>query len=258
MEHAALSSPQPALARRSHRAPPGAQAAGLGSAQGLVASLARLLEGHALSSAETQALLAMSQVHEVRCGHAIFSRQELAAHLVWLHQGTAALGCREGEGRFRIERSINAPGWLDQSSAWLGAGHAMDAQAGSLCVVVRWPVAAVRRVVQQFPSLGVGLLGAMAHEVQALSANTHDLMHKDAPARLAAWMLQHCQPLAEDAHRAVLHLQGRKRDLASQLAITPETLSRLMRAFTRDGVIAVAGYTVNVFDVGALRRLAAA
>jgi CRP-like cAMP-binding protein len=46
--------------------------------------------------------------------------------------------------------------------------------------------------------------------------------------------------------------------VASQLAITPETLSRLMRSFTRQGVIEVSGYSVRVIDPAALGRLAQA
>ena len=84
--------------------------------------------------------------------------------------------------------------------------------------------------------------------------NTHDLMHKDAPARFAAWLVQRCD--GADGPQAVVRLGERKRDIASQLAITPETLSRLMRSLTRQGLISVAGYTVQVLDLVALRRLA--
>jgi CRP-like cAMP-binding protein len=125
-------------------------------------------------------------------------------------------------------------------------------------LVVAWPLPALRRWLRNAPALSVGVITALAHEVDALSASTHDLMHKDAPARLASWLVQHCEPTPSDVQRAVVQLQGRKRDLASQLGITPETLSRLMRSFTRQGVIVVTGYTVQVSDLMALRLLALA
>jgi CRP-like cAMP-binding protein len=53
-----------------------------------------------------------------------------------------------------------------------------------------------------------------------------------------------------------VQLPMRKRDIASQLAITPETLSRLMRNFTVQGILRVAGYTVHVMDPVRLRQLA--
>jgi CRP-like cAMP-binding protein len=221
-------------------------------------SLASLLGAGGFTEADFQALQSLSRVREVRFGQTLFARTQTAADLVWLHQGSAALGLFTAEGVLRTERTVVGPGWLDQSSAWLGAGHAMDAQAQSLCVVVSWPVEAIGRVLHSSPELGVGVITALAREVDALTACTHDLIHKDAPARLASWLIQHCEPLAGDVQRAVVQLQGRKRDLASQLAITPETLSRLMRSFSRQGVIAVTGYTVHVSDLMALQLLALA
>jgi CRP-like cAMP-binding protein len=81
-------------------------------------------------------------------------------------------------------------------------------------------------------------------------------MHKDAPARFAQWLVARFQPSVESANRGLVKMGERKRDIASQLAITPETLSRLMRSFTRQGLLVVAGYTVHVADVDGLRRIA--
>jgi CRP-like cAMP-binding protein len=86
--------------------------------------------------------------------------------------------------------------------------------------------------------------------VRALSAVTHDLMHKDAEKRLVAWLLQ------QSEGRAQLRLAERKRDIAAQLAITPETLSRMMRQLKEKGLIAVAGYTVQLLDLAGLQALA--
>lgn len=106
------------------------------------------------------------------------------------------------------------------------------------------------------PGLAQGLIDGLAREVQALASNTHALMHKDAPARLAQWLRQRCEPVAGTPDQALVPLHERKRDVASQLAITPETLSRLMRSFNRQGVIEVRGYDVRVLDTHALARMA--
>ena len=53
-----------------------------------------------------------------------------------------------------------------------------------------------------------------------------------------------------------MRLVERKSDVASQLGMTPETLSRLMRTLSDQGVIEVEGYTVQVRNLAALRRLA--
>ncbi|MCC7100506.1 MAG: winged helix-turn-helix domain-containing protein, partial [Rubrivivax sp.] len=64
------------------------------------------------------------------------------------------------------------------------------------------------------------------------------------------------QPSAESSCCGIVKMGERKRDIASQLAITPETLSRLMRSFSRQGLLSVTGYTVHVADVQGLRRIA--
>ena len=81
-------------------------------------------------------------------------------------------------------------------------------------------------------------------------------MHKDAPARLASWLCARQQPLDADPDRGVVQLAERKSDIASQLGMTPETMSRLMRNLSDRGVIEVEGYTVRVLDPKALRRIA--
>jgi len=76
-------------------------------------------------------------------------------------------------------------------------------------------------------------------------------MHKDANSRLAAWLQRRL-----DGSQMLLHLDERKRDIAAQLGMSPETLSRQMRQLSRNGLIEVHGYQVRVLDGPGLQRLA--
>ena len=114
----------------------------------------------------------------------------------------------------------------------------------------------MQAALERQPALARRIIGILARELRAQALSAHDLMHKDAPARLAAWLLARCQGDASQAAQAVVQLPMRKRDIASQLGITPETLSRLMRSLSSQGVIRVAGYTVHVLDLVGLRRTA--
>ncbi|MBI5257742.1 MAG: Crp/Fnr family transcriptional regulator [Burkholderiales bacterium] len=212
----------------------------------------------ALTPGELDLLSNLSQLHTVTHGASVLDRARNAHTLVALQDGEVAVGFRTADGTFRTERIVRGPAWLDLSSAWLDDTHAMDAIASTLSTVVELPRDALQAQLQHHPELAQRLIRSLALEVQALAVNTHELMHKDAPARLAQWLRQRCEPQAGASGRAVVHLHERKRDVASQLAITPETLSRLMRSFTTQGVIEVAGYTVRVLDLTALERLATA
>ena len=220
-----------------------------------------LLGGSSLQADEVAVLSHMAQGRNVAAGQGVLCRTSHASALVALRSGEVALGFRTADGTFRTARIVRGPAWLDLSSAWLAGPHAMDAQALGTASVVELPRDGLEARLADHPELAQRLIQGLAREVQALTVNTHELMHKDAPARLAQWLFQRCEPIegAPGATgQAVVQLHERKRDVASQLAITPETLSRLMRSFTRQGVIEVSGYSVRVIDPAALQRLAKA
>jgi CRP-like cAMP-binding protein len=215
-----------------------------------------LLGGPVLVEAEVLALWAIAQTRHVTPGQSVLSRSITASTLVALRSGEVALGFRTSDGTFRTERIVRGPAWLDLSSAWLAEPHSMDAQALGAATVIELPREALEARLVRFPGLAQRLIQGLAREVQALAVNTHELMHKDAPARLAQWLHQRSEPATDAAGQAMVRLHERKRDVASQLAITPETLSRLMRSFSRQGVIEVSGYNLRVLDPAALERLA--
>lgn len=217
---------------------------------------ARLLGEPALTPRELAALSAIAQPRAVAQGANIFTQNEVARSLVFVREGEAALGAIDAQGHFHIERPVRAPGWLDQSSAWIDAKHAVDARALTSVVVVELPCDDVQALLQTQPQLARRLIGNLAREVHTLAIGTHGLMLKDAPARFAAWLLQRCGCPPGGPCHCVIKLTERKRDIASQLAITPETLSRLMRSLSRQGLISVSGYTVTVMDSEGLRRAA--
>jgi len=217
---------------------------------------AQVLTTLGVAGADALMLEREARVRLVAQGQPVFRHGEPAHTAVLLLQGDVALGLAAGDAAFRPERLVHAPAWLDLSSVWLAAGHTSDARAMTPLAVAEWPLDALAALVERRPALARVLVTALARQVHALALHTHELMHMDAPSRLAAWLHQRCEPDPAATGQARVRLAERKRDIASQLAITPETLSRLMRSFMRQGVIEVSGYTVQVLDPRALAALA--
>ncbi len=212
--------------------------------------------GAALPAEIAAELQEFAQVRELPAGSLLVSSRETARDLCLIARGDAALGSAVADGSFHPERSVQGPGWLDVSSAWLGSTPAQDAVAVSDVVLVTVPRADVQSLMLRYPELARRLVVTLARQVQSLTVATHDLMHKDAEGRFAAWLLQRCGGEAASDGSITVSLNERKRDIAAQLAITPETLSRLLRQLSRKGLIYVSGYTVKVLDPGTLRTLA--
>jgi CRP-like cAMP-binding protein len=202
------------------------------------------------------AIETLARVRPLTAGPPEFGRHERARAAVLLAHGSVALGLDRGADGFEVERMAHAPAWLDLASVWLGAAHGIDARAHVACVIAELPLELLRERVLQQPALALRLIQGLAQELQVIGTQTAGLMHSNAPARLAQWLQMHAKPSGGYAGRATVELSERKRDLAAQLAIAPETLSRLLRRLVRDGVIDVAGYTVHVLDRDALERMA--
>lgn len=205
-----------------------------------------------------QALAALAREHLLEGGQVVFDRTQGGSALWLVVSGQVALGTLR-EGRLAQQTRLVEPGqWLDVASAWLDARYLEDAVTQGEALLWSFDGEAVRECCMDHPSLADGLVRALARRVRCLTEGTLGLMLKDAEARCATWLLEHAElrPGSEGSKTALVALRERKRAIASQLAVTPETFSRVLRQLRERQVIDVAGYTVKVLDVEALRRVA--
>jgi CRP-like cAMP-binding protein len=204
----------------------------------------------------------VAQRQDAAAGTTLLMSREPATDLLLLAHGDVSVGTATatagspGVSGFLVERSLSAPVWLDAASAWRGGLHSHDVQATSDAVVIRLPRDAIVQLMAQYSELAPRLLQGLALQIDQLHVATRDLLHKDAEARFVGWLLQRAGDLPEGVRDTVVTLAERKRDIAAQLGVTPETLSRLQRSLTRKGLIEVMGYSVRLVDVPSLRELA--
>lgn len=208
-----------------------------------------------LHASDAAALDALAQRRELPAGASVFRRGDRAPALVALVEGQVACGAWQADRGLQAHHVLHGPSWVSLAAPWVEGRHVSDAQTQADVVLADVPLPGLRAVLAHRPVLSLRLAEAMAREVVRLEARLHELMHKDAGARLAAWLC--AQTVERPGHRRpVLQLAERKRDIASQLGMTPETLSRMMRSLSERGLIAVRGYTVQVLDAQALQALA--
>lgn len=207
-----------------------------------------------LPADDAEALDGLALTRRLPEGRVVFTRGTPATSLVALVDGQAACGWIQGPRGLSAERVMHGPAWLALASAWTHGQHGCDAVAQSSLVLVEVPIDALRDQVLRRPALALRLIDALAAEIERLDGRLHELMHKDAGSRLAAWLCAQ----TDGRHQDVLRLAERKRDIASQLGMTPETLSRMMRSLSDRGLIAVSGYTVRLLDPHGLQALAGA
>lgn len=151
---------------------------------------------------------------------------------------------------------VEGPCWLEASAAVLDLPHLVDAVAETEVNLRRVALAEFRQSLSSMSEAAQAVLHdvAMAHRQQTEFAVSR--FAKDAEARCAEWLLRHAQT-GDRGAMAVL-LQQRKRSIAAQLGIAPETLSRVLRHLRERSLISGSGRLLNVVDPGGLRLLAGA
>ena len=187
-------------------------------------------------------------------GAVLLKRGSTPAAVVYVESGRVALGVLEGEVLAHQLGEIQGPFWLEATAAVLGLPSAVDAVAETEVQLRRIPLARFRQSLAAMPVAARTVLDdvATAHRRQTELAVSR--LAKDAEARCAEWLLRHAQP-GEQGGMAVA-LQQRKRLIAAQLGIAPETLSRVLRHLRERSLISGTGRVLNVIDPGGLRSLA--
>jgi CRP-like cAMP-binding protein len=187
-------------------------------------------------------------------GQVVLQRGNDTSMVSYVESGRVALGVMEGGVMEHQIGVLEGPCWLDASSVVLDLPHLVDAIADSALQLRSVAAADFRKAIADMPASAQAVLTdvAMAHRRQTEFAVSR--LAKDAEARCAEWLLSHAHS-GEQGVMAV-ELQQRKRSIAAQLGIAPETFSRVLRHMREQSLISGSGRVLNLVNPSGLRSLA--
>ncbi len=186
-------------------------------------------------------------------GHVLLKRGFQTDRVSYIESGRVALGVMSDGAMEHQIGVLEGPCWLDASSVVLGLPHLADAVADTPLRLVSVAVSDFRKAIADMPASARSVLAdvAMAHRRQTEFAMSR--LSKDAEARCAEWLLSHARFGARGD--LAVELQQRKRSIAAQLGIAPETLSRVLRHLREKSLISGSGRVLNLLNPSALRSL---
>lgn len=190
----------------------------------------------------------------VAAGETLLKRAVTSPWVTYVESGRVALGVMEGDVLEHQLGEVEGPFWLEATAAVLNLPSAVDAVAQTEVCLRRIPLTTFRQSLEALSSPAQLVLHdvAVAHRQQTELAVSR--VAKDAEARCAEWLLRHAQ--TGDKGVMAVSLQQRKRLIAAQLGIAPETLSRVLRHLRERSLISGSGRVLNLLDPGGLRSLA--
>ena len=178
-----------------------------------------------LNRVQNQASL---KVEKVACGTVLLRRGQPANKAIHLLTGRVAFGVIEEGVLVHQLGAVEGPFWLEAAAAMLGLPHAVDVMAESSVTIQTMPLAQFRSQLKNLPepvhTLMLDLAKAQRQQIEVGVSR----LAKDADARFAEWLLRHAEPADAQGSLTVI-LQDRKRLIAAQLGIAPETFSRVLK-----------------------------
>lgn len=129
----------------------------------------------------------------------------------------------------------------------------VDAQAATDALVLHLPASLVFDEIERNPRFARRMIAGLSRRVEALVRELDRHASGTGRARLAAYLLRGHEGATGEV---VVKLPAAKAAIATQLNLTPETFSRLLRELADRGMIRVQGRTIVVPDAGRLAATA--
>ena len=165
---------------------------------------------------------------DMAAGTVLLRRGQAAAKALHLISGRVALGVIENGVMVHQLGTVEGPFWLEAAAAMLGLTHAVDALAESPVTIQTMPLGQFKSHLKNLPEPVRTLMLDLAKAQRQQTEVAVSRLAKDADARFAEWLLRHAEPADSEGSLAVI-LHDRKRLIAAQLGIAPETFSRVLK-----------------------------
>ncbi|MBF0176806.1 MAG: Crp/Fnr family transcriptional regulator [Magnetococcales bacterium] len=107
-------------------------------------------------------------------------------------------------------------------------------------------------ILRESPETCFKIMGHLSRQLSCHVSNIDGLCLQSAPCRLVRFLLASLPP--EPGAAPVVHLDIPKHLLASHISVKPETLSRILRDLSEQGIIEVERRQIRILDLTALRR----
>jgi CRP-like cAMP-binding protein len=188
-------------------------------------------------------------------GTVLLRRGQAAAKALHLISGRVALGVIENGVMVHQLGTVEGPFWLEAAAAMLGLTHAVDALAESPVTIQAMPLGQFKSHLKNLPEPVRTLMLDLAKAQRQQTEVAVSRLAKDADARFAEWLLRHAEPADSEGSLSVI-LHDRKRLIAAQLGIAPETFSRVLKHLRDRKLISGGGRVLNLLDPMGLQSLA--
>jgi len=125
-------------------------------------------------------------------------------------------------------------------------------QAIDNCEALFFPRREFENMIKEDPDLAMKMMAMLAQKLRILVNKIDDLSLKEAPSRVASYLLL----LRSSQDSDTFKLDLPKGQIAFYLGTIQETLSRIFKKFTEQGIIDISGKEITILDMEELQEIA--
>lgn len=201
-----------------------------------------------LTAEEQAEVAALARPIRRHRGESIHRPGEAVSHLLVVHRGRVRISHVAPNGHEQLIRVLEPGDSVGEASFVTGSrpeDHATALTDVELCSFDHRDLGAL---VSRYPDIALRMLRTVTKRLETTERMLADVTSSDVEARLAGYLLDLPTRRGRGDDGLEVRLPLAKKDVASLLGTTPETLSRKLAAFAEQGLITISGRTITVLD----------
>lgn len=208
-----------------------------------------------LSASDQQRIAGLARPVRLRAGELAYSANDDVSRLVVLHAGRLRIFRLSADGSEQLVRVLGPGDFTGETAVLTGQPPGDYAAALDDCQLCVFRHDDLGSLVRQYPETGLRMLATVSERLSATEHRLASLTSRDVDSRLAHYLLG--LPATRRGDVDTVDLPMAKKDVASLIDTTPESLSRALKSLADQGLIVVGtGRSVAMTQPDLLRRVA--
>ncbi len=206
-----------------------------------------------LSDEDFEMLARQMTLVELDKGDILFHRGDPYTHFYFVDTGLIELSLVSQTGEKKTLEIVDARRTFAEAVAFMRERrYPVTAEALEATTLCRIPTSPYVDTLQGNPDACMRLLADISRHLHARVREIENLTVQNARSRLISYLLDHIDETTGD-DEATVRLTMPRHVIASRLSIKPETLSRLLRALTDEGLISIEDRLIFIHRLSGLR-----
>jgi CRP/FNR family transcriptional regulator, dissimilatory nitrate respiration regulator len=197
-------------------------------------------------------LVSDTSVESFEKGEILFHRGDEARYFYYIESGQIELSVISADGQKKVIEVLSHGRTFAEAIVFMQVGrYPVTSEALSDSVVYKVSNDRYRDLLHGNTDACMRLLSDVCENLHERVREIERLTVQNARSRLSSYLIDHVVETNDD--EATLRLDLPKHVIASRLSITPETLSRLLRTMSDDGILTVDDRLIFVHSLARLR-----